>query len=281
MRRPPKSIVKRSDRVRYIEDFIDVIDLRLVHMHDLVDGDAEPGCYYLRHDGCGNLDFDVALRHAEIEANHGLSATYFLMTPGSYPKTPKNYYGWWEDGRIVHDAGLVDRCKRLRDLGHSLGLHNDLVSMSLIHGVPAGELLEREVAFFDEHGVRLQGTAAHGQPLCRELSYNNREMFEGCIRSGWETGRVITYHGNSVQLHQLRMEDFGFSYEAYSLPRDSRISESGARWGGRIAGYQIPRDELNDRFDIEKFRSIIARASASNGVKAFAVLTHPSHWDVV
>jgi len=274
---PALRVCVEKQGLDYVNDLLKLVNLPVRRMHEVTET-SEP-CMYIRHDVDHSLERANAI--AEVEARHGYTSTFFLLTPGSYPgaKGMSNYYGELsDDGEITHHPELLDRCRRIVDHGHDLGFHTDLIPLSLRTGRPAGDILAREVEFFDRAGLKLRGVAAHGNPLCRQLAFNNRELFEGCIRSGWEPGRTITHAGRSVRLHSLRLEDFGFAYEAYSLPRDSRISESGLHWGGRIAGERIPKEELAASFDLERFRTIVSRATAENGVRAMSIMTHPIYW---
>jgi hypothetical protein len=71
--------------------------------------DAEPrdGDLFLRHDV--DLSLDAALRMAELEAERGAAATYFLMTESVFYN-------------LASDEGR-DAIARLRELGHRIGLH--------------------------------------------------------------------------------------------------------------------------------------------------------------
>jgi hypothetical protein len=71
--------------------------------------DAEPrdGDLLLRHDV--DLSLDAALRTAELEAEEGAAATYFLMTESVFYNLSSS------EGRAA--------IKRLRQLGHRVGLH--------------------------------------------------------------------------------------------------------------------------------------------------------------
>jgi hypothetical protein len=71
------------------------------------DRDPEPGDLLLRHDV--DLSLDAALRMAEVEADAGAGATYFLMTESVFYNLAS------EEGR--------DAIERLRALGHRVGLH--------------------------------------------------------------------------------------------------------------------------------------------------------------
>jgi hypothetical protein len=67
----------------------------------------ERGSIYLRHDI--DLSLDAALRMAELEAEHGVTTTYLLMTKSVFYN--------------LASAEGVDAIARLRELGHAVGLH--------------------------------------------------------------------------------------------------------------------------------------------------------------
>ncbi len=71
--------------------------------------DAEPqaGDLFLRHDV--DLSLDAALRVAELEAEEGAAATYFLLTESVFYNLASS------EGRTA--------IARLRELGHRVGLH--------------------------------------------------------------------------------------------------------------------------------------------------------------
>jgi hypothetical protein len=71
------------------------------------DGGPERGDFFLRHDV--DLSLDAALTMAELEAEHGVRATYLLMTESVFYN--------------LAAAEGVDAMERLRDLGHAVGLH--------------------------------------------------------------------------------------------------------------------------------------------------------------
>jgi hypothetical protein len=222
----------------------------------------------------------MAVKIAEIEAAHGFVSTFFLLPPGSYGEGV-NYYGYLDNDKIIHHSELIDKCKYILDLGHEIGFHNDMVSRSIATRKHPKKLIDMEVEYFRSHGLTLVGTASHGSPLARQLKYNNRELFKGCIRKGWEPGRVISHNDWQVKLHSLTLSEFDFQYEAYSLPRDSRISDSGGKWGGRVAGYQIDKEGMHQAFILNHFREIINRVTPDSGVRIMQVMTHPCHWEVI
>jgi hypothetical protein len=71
------------------------------------DREPQAGDVLLRHDV--DMSLDAALEMAELEAERGVAATYFLMTRG-------DYYN-------LDSRGGVAALARLRELGHRVGLH--------------------------------------------------------------------------------------------------------------------------------------------------------------
>jgi hypothetical protein len=71
------------------------------------DGGPEPGDLFLRHDV--DLALDAAVELAELEAAVDVRATYFLMTESVFYNLASH------EGRAA--------LKRLRELGHGVGLH--------------------------------------------------------------------------------------------------------------------------------------------------------------
>jgi hypothetical protein len=71
------------------------------------DREPEAGDLLLRHDV--DLSLDAALRMAELEAEEGAAATYFLMTESVFYNLAST------EGRTA--------IERLRELGHRVGLH--------------------------------------------------------------------------------------------------------------------------------------------------------------
>ena len=76
---------------------------RFVHF----DHEPQAGEIFLRHDV--DLFLDAALRMAKLEAERGVTATYFLMTRSVF----------YNLGSREGEAAL----QRLRELGHAVGLH--------------------------------------------------------------------------------------------------------------------------------------------------------------
>jgi hypothetical protein len=200
----------------------------------------------LRHDVDDRLD--SALRMAELEHRRGVRATYFVLHTASYYGSP----------------GLLDALRRLQELGHEVGWHNDLVTLQLVYGRDPVEYLAGELRRLRENGIDVVGTAAHGSIHCHRLGYHNNEFFLDWPEavSGGRTSRArIAVGGGDVELRRGRLADFGLEYEAYHLGEDryfsdARFDERGRRW----------HPELLDVRSLRPGERVV-------------VLVHPCHWD--
>jgi hypothetical protein len=210
--------------------FLDRLDGRgVVPMREFARGDGDLA---LRHDVDSRLD--SALEVARLEAERGLRATYFVLHTAPY----------WRE------ASLLPRLRRLQELGHEVGLHNDLVTLQLVEGRDAGEMLGRELERLRGGGIDIVGTAAHGSPWCHRLGFHNNYVF-----AGWDEPQPGFPNRDVPQ--KLDPAEFGLEYEAYHVPRDVYFSDSSFVNGRRAH----PAD-----LRLEPGRRTI-------------VLVHPCHWD--
>ena len=204
-------------------------DRDVVPMRELARG---AGDLALRHDVDSRLD--SALELARLEHERGLRATYFVLHTAPY----------W------NDADLIPRVKRLQELGHEVGFHNDLVTIERVHGGDARAALEEALSRLRGSGIEVVGAAAHGSPWCHRLGFHNNYVF-----AGWDEP-VPGFPATDVA-QKLDPAEFGLEYEAYHVPRDVYFSDSSFAGGRR----SHPAD-----LQLEPGRRTI-------------VLVHPDHWD--
>ena len=186
----------------------------------------------LRHDVDSRLD--SALRLACLEHDRGLRATYFVLHTAPY---------WDGDD-------LVPCVRRLQELGHEVGFHNDLVTVERVHGGDARAALEDSLARLRGAGIDVVGAAAHGSPWCHRLGYHNNYVF-----ARWDEPQP-GFPSREVA-EKLDPAEFGLEYEAYHVPRDVYFSDSSFVDGRRAH----PAD-----LELEPGHRTI-------------VLVHPCHWD--
>ena len=204
-------------------------DRDVVPMRELARG---AGDLALRHDVDSRLD--SALELARLEHERGLRATYFVLHTAPY----------W------NDSDLIPRLRRLQELGHEVGFHNDLVTIERVRGGDTRAALEEALSRLRDGGIEVVGAAAHGSPWCHRLGFHNNYAF-----AGWDEP-VPGFPATDVA-QKLDPAEFGLEYEAYHVPRDVYFSDSSFE-GGRRAHPQ----------DLE------LRPGSRT-----VVLVHPCHWD--
>jgi hypothetical protein len=90
-----------------LDGYAALLDATAGYTCTFFDTEPRPGALFLRHDV--DLSLDAALRMAELEADKGLTTTYFLMTRSVFYNLASA-----EGERVL---------ARLRELGHRVGLH--------------------------------------------------------------------------------------------------------------------------------------------------------------
>jgi hypothetical protein len=241
--------------------FVDEGFVSRTHGEDLTAGSPEGKALLLRHD----VDWKLggALPLARVEADLGLRSTYFFLPPGDYGSL-SNYYGTVVDGRIVHSESFLDVMREVRDLGHEVGIHNDFLQLSVRTGRTPRELLAEEVAWFADQGIEVLGTASHGSRFAREHGFVNYELFTEATRLGKSPRCVQIEGGEELRLQQLSYTEVGLRYEAYEIPRDCYVSDSGGRFW--VQG-EAPNPVI-----MSKLRPLLA------GRTRAVVLLHPEWW---
>ncbi len=172
----------------------------------------------LRHDV--DHDLDTALEMARWEQEHDLRATYCILHTAWY-------YGEFRDGRMSRYREMLEGCRALESMGHEINLHNNFPVLALQHGLDPVELMADELTFLRWHGLTVTGSSTHGDRLCRELEFRNYELFSECVYPARGGPRVVTHEGRSIRLGDVSMRELDLEYEAYDLPRDFYVTDSG------------------------------------------------------
>lgn len=124
---------------------------RNICFRECAEGDPQGSYLILRHD----IDFspEAALRMAEIEANLGVKATYFILFSSPYYNLFSEEY--------------VEFPKRLTELGHEVGLHYDVRSMERgFHNLNLRDILYKEIDFLNYlTGTEVKSIAMHNPSL--------------------------------------------------------------------------------------------------------------------
>jgi hypothetical protein len=212
----------------------------------------------IRHDI--DHDIDTAVELARWESENGIRATYC-------PLHTAWYYGELGPEGHRHTDFLVESLKEIQYLGHEINLHNNFAVLGLKAGIDPIALLEREILALRSYGIDVQGTSTHGDRLCRELSFRNYELFAESVYDERGGARTVEYEGNRIRLGDVSMAEFGLEYEAYDLPRDEYVTDS----GGRL------RYKRNTRGRGGHTRAELEPAPPYDWI--IGVLTHPVWWN--
>jgi hypothetical protein len=221
---------ERRFTYREYERFLDRLGGRVVvPMRSFARGEGDTA---LRHDVDSRLESAVEL--AELEAARGLRATYFVLHTAPYWDGPE----------------LLPRLRRLQELGHEVGFHNDLVTAWRVEGADPRAVLERALGRLRDGGIEVAGAAAHGSPWCHRLGFHNNYAF-----LGWD--EPVPGFPVAEVPEKLDPAAFGLEYEAYHVPHDAYFSDSTFMDGGRAHPADFP---------------------LKSGRRAI-FLVHPDHWD--
>jgi hypothetical protein len=206
------------------DDLLDLDSLyaradRVIPMRDVWKGDTNQRAIAVRHDVDDNPGaFDTALRMAEWEFERGYSSTYYLLHSA----------GYWDADNLV-------RALTFQELGHEVGVHVNAIAESLRRRRAPDWILLEALSDLRSVGLRIDGMAAHGDPLCRDkqgrVRFVNDEMFlESRRPSMGSATRTVTHKKTTVMLEPQPRANYHLSYDASWLPRGDYLSDSGHVW---------------------------------------------------
>lgn len=158
-----------------------------------------------------------ALEMAELEKQYGFKSSYYILATA-------NYYGKLNNGNINRYSAMDMVYKNLHELGHEIGIHNDLLTVMIDYGFDALEFNHDEIAFYKSLGIEITGSAAHGSTIACKTVCNNQ------IFSDFAKTKEVSWEGNTYEIGKYSLKEFGFSYEAYYIDFNKYFSEPGGEW---------------------------------------------------
>jgi hypothetical protein len=200
----------------------------------------------LRHD----VDFNPfkALEMAKFEKDYGIRATYFLLATSKY-------HGHISNSTIVHSTGIEYLFKEIHDTGAEIGIHNDLLTIMIVHNIDPFKFNQEEILFYSSLNIQVFGTAAHGSHVA-QITVPNYQIF-----SDFSKNNSVEYQGKKYPLGEHSLNEYGFNYEAYFINFNLYFSDSGGRWN-----------------DPEGFSGILKKLESSKPGDRIQILAHPDHW---
>ena len=204
-----------------------------------------PRSYWIRHDVDNHIN--LAWDMAKAESERGIRAAYFFLNTAPY-------FRW---------GAFLDMAKDFVDIGHTIGLHNNAVTLAYKNGDPklADRIMRRDLSYLRRAGDVFI-TASHGDIWNRHYNVMNYEMFTECRRNG--------------SFPHKPLAEYGLKYETYFTPRSFYLSDSGGVWSRErdinVAPLmtEIPKGE-NPADTIEAFNQ------SENGI--MQLLIHPEWWE--
>ena len=216
---------------------------------------AEGKVCLLRHDV--DSDINQAIKMAEIEYEAEVRSTYFVLHTAGYYK----------------ESRFLDKCRYLQDMGHEVGLHNNIITATL--GEPSAtteEILARELAFLRGGGVDVRGTVSHGDNLCHELNFLNYQIFKGCV------GKNRPDSVKGIKFYTIDMADHDLDYEALFVERHSYLSDSGgSRWSWNYPKKAEPIESYRESQDVIAY---VNKLGMVEGRLILQILAHPIWWSL-
>ena len=243
--------------IDYLE-LVNSIDAKRVMIKEFWSINKSERFYGLRHDV--DHDINIALEMAEFEYENDIQATYFLLHTAGY---------------FDYSQEFADKCKKLVELGHDVGLHNNVLTVWLTKGGTIKDIIERPLNFLREKGMEITGTSCHGDPLCYKEKCLNYEIWKEFDKSSVMKDSDMAHN---LKIEKVSLGDVGLKYEAYFLKYDAYLSDTGHHWIGTIT------DERGTMFE-----NAAMQAPQNIGLKVitefnemeigfFHVLLHPIWW---
>jgi hypothetical protein len=192
-------VAHHVDDYAELVSFLKAANYRFKTGRQLHQEEPGPRTCHLRHDVDGDLL--GALLCGEMLASLGVQGSFYILHTGPY-------YGEWRQDEqgpfFARHASLGAVYKRLQDLGHEVGLHTDGLGVYLNHGVDGAQAVRAELAWLNEIGVEVTGTAAHNSfethNACnsavfrgRSLIPPNHTLYKGVKVSRWSTMNGVRY----------------------------------------------------------------------------------------
>ncbi|MDD5616182.1 MAG: hypothetical protein PHH85_08270 [Candidatus Methanoperedens sp.] len=202
---------------------------RSITVQDYIQGQAVEPFVILRHDV--DRRPEMALEMAGMEKDMGIRATYyFRMVPG------------------VFEPGII---KMIRDMGHEIGYHYEVLDKVKGDKENAIVLFEKELKMFREV-ADVKTACMHGNPIA---SWSNRDMWQ-----------------------EYDFKDFDIIGEPY-LSIDYKtvlyLTDTGRNWENKFSVKDIVTDNIKERI---KSTDDIIKLIKSRKYQQMCILAHPNRW---
>ena len=170
----------------------------------------------IRHDV--DVDIRAALNQAEMEYEHGIRTTYFILHTAPY-------YGYFNKGIFHRHECMAYVYKAIQDFGHEIALHTDGLLVYQQHKIDGAEAIRSEIEWLRTNGIDIVGTTAHNSASV--YGAENYAIFKGRQRPLSDAVSVtdkkddskvlskeVVHNGNWAPLEVLNERELGLEYES-------------------------------------------------------------------
>lgn len=232
----------RHKRVYSAKDYIDLVRVLAVKFGFPKPLKESPGgTFFLRHD----VDRDIinAVLMAQFEAEQGIKSSYYFLHTSAY-----------------YQGRVFDEIQKIADLGHEIGLHNDVLSV-VYKAKDQDPLAAKRILTGVLTNLKLNfdvvGTAAHGDTeIYKKTKESNYNIFVD-------------------PKYDCKMSDFGLKYEAYKIPRDYYISDSGGKFSCSFGeGFEETAGVFTIKSEIDRVKRMSFKRPG-----VLQLLVHPLYYE--
>ncbi|MFI4911639.1 MAG: hypothetical protein ACIAQZ_08235 [Sedimentisphaeraceae bacterium JB056] len=203
---------------------------------------------YMRHD----IDINpfAALKMAQMEKQRGICSTFYVLHSA-------RYYGVQSSSGVCRYAQMDILYKKIAQMGHEIGVHNDLIGLMIQSDISPLIFQRRELDYYTKAGFDITGVVSHGSSVVAKCNLNNTWIFSEFGKKGIfeNNGKIYTYGDNSFR-------DFGFEYEGYKFKLDQRAHDIGGKFTASIKG-------------CNNFVDFLQKCETGQRI---SILTHPVWW---
>jgi hypothetical protein len=229
----------------------------------------------LRHD----LDrsFLAARMMAAIEEHYGLSSTYYVNFAAGFS-------GLITKGAYYPNPSLINLLRILRDRGHEVGFHNDLMFYELVFGVPMVEWFQTYIEPLRRLGFQFSSVSGNGSEYAYLLGTENEYIFKD-FRIGGRFARSQVEPENAFKERRLGIDGV-VHYERNGVKQEIILPDKTlSDWGFELDAYHLyayrQRDvtSIGEVSDVSETKSQFAsRLSDLSPGSVTSVLMHPGDW---
>jgi hypothetical protein len=159
-----------------------------------------------------------ALFMAQMEKSYNISATYFILHSAEY-------YGHYSLKGVTRYPAMNEIYQKIYRLGNEIGIHNDLMALMVFTNIDPLEFTHQEIAYYQSLEIPIYGTSSHGSKFVISEHLKNLWIF-----SDFHEPATFSYLYQNYDYGLLSLKEMGFEYEAYNIPYNKYLSDSGGSW---------------------------------------------------